>query len=163
MAGKTPDWDAIKNEYITTRISQRALAAKHGVSYNTMRKRAEPGRWKEEREKYYRKANAKALAKAESKAAEYKNRIYDLANKMAEQLEELIYSEGVGVGGLKPRDLTGALKDIADILDVKSEAAIREQEARIAKLEAEAKRTTDVDVGREIVVHIDGGSQEWSE
>lgn len=133
------DWDAIKTEYITTRISQRALATKYGVPYNTIADRSRKNDWVGQRERYKSKVNAKTLAKAENKASTYRSRIYDLADKMAGQLEALISAGNIVEMGLKPKDVTGAIKDIADILSVKSDKDMREQEARIAKLEAEAK------------------------
>lgn len=158
-----PDWDAIKNEYITTRIGQRALAKKYNVTLAQVSDRSKREGWVEARVRFRDKTLAKSLDRASDKAAQYKNRIFDLADKMARQLEEIIDRGNVAEMGLKPRDVTGAIKDIADILDVKSEAAIREQEARIRKLEAEAKRSVETDEGKEIVVRIDGGAPGWSE
>lgn len=40
--------------------------------------------------------------------------------------------------GVKPRDITGAIKDLEDALHIKSEADIREQAARIKKMEKDA-------------------------
>ena len=40
-----PDWDLIRGEYITGHIGMRTLAKKHGVSYYTMKDRAEREGW----------------------------------------------------------------------------------------------------------------------
>ncbi len=61
--------------------------------------------------------------------------------------------------GLKPRDITGAIKDIEDILHIKSEADMREQEARIKNLQ---KQVDEDSVDRKITVHIEGNANEYS-
>ena len=43
------DWDKIKNEYITTNISQRAISQKYGVSFNTLKERAAKEQWAQQR------------------------------------------------------------------------------------------------------------------
>ena len=48
----TPDWEAIKIEYVTENISYEKLANKHEVPYSTLIKRAYRERWTQEREKY---------------------------------------------------------------------------------------------------------------
>ena len=67
---KKPDWNAIRAEYIAGGISQRGLAEKYGISYPTIRKRAETGGWVKDREKAERKSVAKATQKTADAAAE---------------------------------------------------------------------------------------------
>lgn len=60
------DWVPIRTEYITTTISTRALAQKHGLSYCTLRDKCARDEWPKAREAY-----TKALiAETERKAAE---------------------------------------------------------------------------------------------
>lgn len=67
---KRPDWAKIRAEYIGGGISQRKLAKKHGVTYSSLRRRAEADGWAEERRDVERKASAKAAQKtAEEKAS----------------------------------------------------------------------------------------------
>ena len=61
-------------------------------------------------------------------------------------------------GGLK--QLTGVLKDIKDVLTLRPEADIREQEARIAKLRRELDREQDQ---QSIRVTLEGESLEYAE
>lgn len=42
-----PNWKKIRAEYVRGGISQEKLAAKHGVSYATLRRRAEREKWRE--------------------------------------------------------------------------------------------------------------------
>lgn len=46
----TPDWESIKNEYITSSVSQRELARKHGVSQSSMTRRCRAENWDSIRE-----------------------------------------------------------------------------------------------------------------
>jgi hypothetical protein len=62
-----PDWGAIETEYITSDISQRALAKKHSIPYATFRGHCKRD-WAKKREEYQRKTIAKTLQKtAEAK------------------------------------------------------------------------------------------------
>ena len=66
----------------------------------------------------------------------------------------------LAVMGIKPRDITGAIKDLEDALHVKSEADLREQEARIEKLRKEAQAEQD---SKDIKVIISADLDEYSE
>lgn len=57
------DWKAIKMEYVTSDISQRNLAEKHGVPYGTLKRKCADEKWVSERESYERKVVAKTLEK----------------------------------------------------------------------------------------------------
>ena len=62
--------------------------------------------------------------------------------------------------GVKPKDITGAIKELEDALHVKSAEDLREQEARIDKLRKEAEGTqTD----KEITVTIASDLEEYSQ
>ena len=54
--------------------------------------------------------------------------------------------------GIKPRDITGAIKDLEDALHVKSEFDLKEQEARIAKLRKEAETESKEDMTIQVVI-----------
>lgn len=156
------NWDAIKTEYLTTDTSYRKLAKKHGVSQQTLTHRAIKEKWVEQRQRYKSKVEAKTLAKAEQKASDYKSELYEIAFAMAAKLRETAENHTVDELlsiGLKPRDITGALKDIGDVLHVKSDADLREQEARIANLK---KQADTADANKEIKVTISGDIEEYA-
>ena len=140
------DWNKIKAEYVTTKISQQKLAAKYGVPYITIRRRAEKEKWIELRANSEQRVSEKAIAKAEKQKVDYKSVLYDLAYSMAQKLTDFstkyTLDEMVALG-IKPRDITGAIKDLEDSLHIKSEADLREQEARIDKLRREAEANND--------------------
>ena len=155
------DWKKVKTEYITTTISYRKLAEKHDIPFNTLQCRAKKEQWVELRQRHQDKIVAKSVEKAEENAIDYKSAIYDLAYKVAAQLNELTDSktilELVKIG-IKPRDITGAIKDLEDALHIKSMADMREQEARISNLQ---KQAVD-DAPKEVMVHIKGDASNYS-
>ena len=59
------DWLKIKTEYINTTISQRKLADKYGVSFNTLKDKANREKWAGQRTKSRNKITAKAQQKIE--------------------------------------------------------------------------------------------------
>ena len=61
-------------------------------------------------------------------------------------------------GGLK--QLTGVLKDIKDVLTLRSDADTREQEARIAKLQRDLDRETERAC---VTVQLEGDSESYAE
>ena len=70
------DWLAIRNEYINGNMGQRKLAEKYGISYNSLRARAEKEKWPELRKKQKRKISAKIAQKtAEAIARQEANRV----------------------------------------------------------------------------------------
>lgn len=152
------DWKAIKTEYITTDTSYRKLAKKHGVSFNTLQQRATKEEWVKLRCQTQDRVLSKSIAAFENKQAGRATKIIDMANKLLAKMNESIDS-------LDPTDrqgfrqLTAALKDIKDIQMVKSEADIREQEARIANLQKQA----EIDTGdTTVVVQLEGDIDKWS-
>lgn len=60
------DWNAIRAEYIGGGISQRKLAAKHGVSPDALMQKANREGWKKDRDK----AISRGIARSQQKAAE---------------------------------------------------------------------------------------------
>lgn len=59
---KKVNWNKVKTEYITTDISQRKLADKHGIPYPTLRKRCRTEAWYEQKKAYCSKVVTKAVA-----------------------------------------------------------------------------------------------------
>jgi hypothetical protein len=112
-----PNWNKIKNEYISSSISQRKLAEKYKVSYNTLKDRAKRENWTKSKDETHRKITSKTQQKtAEKISDEALDFTVDmiLINSIAAKrsIEMLNKSE------LKPSELkniTGALKDISEI------------------------------------------------
>ena len=157
------DWNAIKTEYITTNTSYRELCKKYGVSKTAICNQGKRGDWVQLREQHNANIVAKSAKEAEKKAVSYKSVLYELAYKMALQLKDMTEEnslQDLTAMGIKPRDITGAIKDLEDALHVKSEADLKEQEARIAKLRKDAEKEDTVN---EININIGGWNPQWQE
>lgn len=157
------DWNKIKTEYITTNTSYRELCKKYNIAPTTLYNQGKRGEWVKLREQHRSGIVAKAAKEAEKKAVNYKSVLYELAYKMALQLKDMAEEhtlQDLTMMGIKPRDITGAIKDLEDALHVKSEADLREQEARIAKLRKDAEAEDTVN---EININIGGWNPKWQE
>lgn len=148
------DWKKIKAEYVRGGTSYRKLAAKHGVSPSTLSKIATREKWAELRKQTGAKFDTKltdSVARQEAKRADGINRV---ADKLLRKIEDFI-DNGDADGLIVTRgfrDLTGALKDLKDVRGTKSQLEIREQLARITKLE---KDMQEADKENKVVVVFD--------
>ena len=133
------DWQAIKTEYITTDTSYRKLAQKYGLSYNAIGNRSRDEKWQELRDQHLTNTMTKTMNAVASQQASRAARLQTVADKLLTKVERLV-DEGEEL--LKDtstmRDIARVLKDIKDIQMIRSEADLREQEARIDKLRADA-------------------------
>lgn len=88
------DWLKIKNEYINGGGSYRKLAEKHGVSFDTLRRRAKRENWQDLREKQCHKIATKAAQKTAEKIAEKEaNRVAKLlsvSDQLVVRIEQAI-------------------------------------------------------------------------
>ena len=87
---KRIDWTKIRAEYIAGGISQRKLAEKYGITYNTLRRRAESGAWAEEREKQSRKSAAKAAQKTENEVVSNAVKLEQAKGLLIDKLKKAI-------------------------------------------------------------------------
>lgn len=69
MAQRRIDWDKIKTEYVTTDISQRALADKHKVNLRDLCEHSRKEGWVNQRKKYRAKVAEKTERKLANKEA----------------------------------------------------------------------------------------------
>ena len=135
-----PDWKKIKAEYIRGGVSYRELAQKYDVSPSTLMRKAAREKWADLRKKSYEKRDAKIAESIGEKAAKGADKIQSVADLLIEKIVQ-----GVNEGTLIKvpndiRQLTLSMKDLMEIKGYKHEADLREQLARIAKLEKEAKQ-----------------------
>lgn len=149
------EWQKIKAEYIAGGISLRSLAEKHGVSFSTIQKKSMEEKWGDLRKKSRRKAEEKIVDSVSSKTAKRAITIINVADKLLEKALELAEMGVTDTQGLK--HLTSALKDLKEIKGFKSELDLKEQEARIAKLQKEVQES-EHDTSKEIVVRVEGGA-----
>ena len=127
------DWRKIKKEYIAGGISYRKLAEKHGVSFNTLEKVARREGWCELR----RQADERAATKA-VEAISTRNAKLDKAVDLALEAACKYLSAPGQLRAVDLKDVTTALKNLRDLKGIKSEADMKEQQARIEALRARA-------------------------
>ena len=84
------DWNEVKVEYVTGKISLKSLAEKHGISENTLENRSRKEKWSEERRKYRGKVTAKAVARAGARETRRLRSLQSSASKMCRQIEKLM-------------------------------------------------------------------------
>ena len=157
------DWKKIKAEYIAGGTSYRKLAEKYGVSFNTLKTRAVEEQWYELRQQKDHKTTTKIVESLSDKDAEKAVDIIDVADKLLNKISE--YVEAIPLDLMSStqamKHLTSALKDIKEIKGIKSDADMREQEARIEKLRKEAEREDDS--VQEIEIVNSAGPEAWNE
>lgn len=146
------DWKKIKAEYIAGGTSYRKLAQKHGVSFNTLKTRARDEEWYNLRQQKDNRTTTKIVESLSDKDAEKAVNIIDVADKLLTKISELMDDLIIDTQSMK--HLTSALKDLKEIKGFKSDADMREQNARIKNLERQAEADSADD--REITVVIEG-------
>ena len=146
------DWKQIKAEYIAGGTSYRKLAQKHGVSFNTLKTRARDEEWYNLRQQKDNRTTTKIVESLSDKDAEKAVNIIDVADKLLTKISELMDDLIIDTQSMK--HLTSALKDLKEIKGFKSDADMREQNARIRNLERQAESDSADD--REITVVIEG-------
>lgn len=153
------DWKAIKAEYIRGGTSYRKLCAKYGVSFSSLRGIAGKEKWTELREQTQHKSDIKLVEKVSNESSDKGTKIIDVANKLLDRISQTIDTMVV-IDTQSLKHITSALKDLKDIKGYKSAIDLKEQEARIAKLEKEALAESNQD--NEIKVTIECGLDEYS-
>ena len=151
------DWKRIKAEYIAGGTSYRKLAEKYGVSFNTLKTRAKEEQWYNLRQQKEHKTTTKIVESLSDKDAEKAVDIIDVADKLLGKISELM--DAIPLDTQSMKHLTSALKDLKEIKGFKSDADMREQEARIRNLEKQAESG---DVSKDIEVTIGSDAEEYS-
>lgn len=151
------DWKRIKAEYIAGGTSYRKLAEKYGVPFGTLRRVAEREKWTQKRTQVAQKVDTKIMEAVSDDEAEKAVGIIDVADKLLTKISELM--DAIPLDTQSMKHLTSALKDLKDIKGFKTDADMREQEARIRHLERQAEaESTD----NEIKVVIEGNLDKYS-
>jgi hypothetical protein len=132
------EWNKVKTEYIAGGTSYRKLAAKYGVSRSKLQAKATKEKWAELKSQAKAKTESKIVESVSDRAADQAVSIIDVADKLLSKICELLDADVYNTQNIK--NLTSALKDLKEIKGFKSEADMREQEARIAKLQREAEK-----------------------
>lgn len=155
------DWKKLKAEYIAGGISYRKLAEKHKVPFHTLRKQAAKEHWRELRDEAAAKAATKIVELEANKQVERYKRLLRVSDDLLGVVEEAVRSFKVGdllLDRTALKSLSGTIKDIKDIQNIKTELDIEEQKARIANLKKQAERDED---SRDVSVEISEEAVEY--
>ena len=143
------DWSKLKAEYIAGGTSYRKLAEKYGVPFSNLKNVAIKEKWADLREQAKNVTETKLVEQIGKKNARIDDKFFNLVDKLLDKAESVIDDMPEwSVYDLK--EMAVALKYIKDCRGVKSDADIREQEARIEKLRKEA--SSDDGGDNEIVI-----------
>lgn len=152
------DWKRIKAEYIAGGTSYRKLAEKYGVSFNTLKTRAREEQWYELRQQKDHKTTTKVIENLSDKESKIDDTYFRCVDKLMRKAEELIETTPIWQPQML-KDMATTMKYLKECKGVKSEADIREQEARIAKLQKEAMEEAK---DNEIQIIIGAEAEEYS-
>ena len=133
------DWKTIETEYVTSDISHRQLAEKYGICRSTICKKAADDKWSEKRKKHRDKTVSKAVNAVGVKQAEQTAKLFGVSGLLLDKVKLLLEENPELLADTSAmKDVSVVLKNLKDLLMIKSEADLREQEARIEKLRKEA-------------------------
>ena len=154
------NWGKIKRDYIAGKGSYRELAVKYGVPFRTLADRAGAEQWVSLREQARNKSVTKTIDKIATANGVADTRLQDAAVELIGKVTDGIKS----TDPMNARELkaySGVLRDLKEVLDLRTPLDIQEQEARIEKLRRESEKDRE-ERNREVVVTF-GGAGGWAE
>lgn len=176
-----PDWEGIREDYARGETFT-ALERKYAVARSTLRGRARREGW-QRRNEQEKKVQCNELSQARmDRVAALADALLGCLERAVEELDTVTESvrekakkedggevttdfqrllpQEKGIidrGGLK--QLTGVLKDLKEVLVLRSEGDTREQEARIAKLQRDLSPETE----KSFTVLLEGACQDYAQ
>ena len=154
------DWKKLKAEYIAGGTSYRKLVQKYGVSLTTLQRVAKKENWIGLRGQAEAKTDTKIVESVSNMNAKIDDKYFNLVDKLLSKAEEVIEKTPVWQA-TSLKEMATALKYLKECKGVKSEIDLREQEARIAKLQKEAE--AEEKESNEIKVVIESSLEKYSE
>ena len=155
------DWQKIKTEYITTDTSYRKLAKKHGVSHVQIGNVGKQENWVELRRQHLDKTLTKTVDTISNMQVDRATKLISVADLLLDRVKSLVEDNPeLLVSTQSIKNLSGVLKDIKEVQMIRSDADLREQEARIAKLRKEAEAEEKKD--STIVIQFEAGAEEYA-
>jgi hypothetical protein len=111
------------------------LCKKYDVSLSKLKRIAGNEDWVGLKEQCQTEADTLLVETIAIQNSKHNVDIYDVTDKLLEKIESMIEAEGLTTQNLK--HLTSAIKDIKDIKGIKTNLDLKEQQARIDKLQKE--------------------------
>ena len=154
------DWKKIKTEYITTDTSYRKLAQKYGVHYNAIANRAKQEEWISQRNQYCDKTMTNTLEAISDKQVDRAANLISVSDLLLNKVKSLLEMDAEVLSDTQSmKHISGVLKDIKEIQMIRSDADMREQEARIRNLQKQAEKEDTQ--SRDVTITIEGGDPKW--
>ena len=156
------DWNKLKREYIAGGTSYRKLAAKYDANLSVLKRIAHDENWVGLREQCKAKSATKIVEIESDKNAERMRRLLNVSDELLDIVEDAIRSHKAGeieLDRTSYRVLSGTIKDIKDIQNIKTSLDIEEQKARIANLKRQAEADT---IDTTVTVVFDDEMSKWS-
>ena len=153
------DWQKIKTEYISTKTSYRKLAEKYGVHYKKIADMGKKENWEKLRSQVAHKVPTKTVSRVSTAQADSASKLMSAANELLGKTEAMLRSinpDDMDTTSLK--DISVVLKNAKEILMIKSQKDLEEQDARIAKLRKDAEREEQ---NHDVTITIEGGDASW--
>lgn len=144
------DWEKMKTEYVTERVSYRSLAEKYGVSIRNVERKGKNEGWVA-----LRKAWEVTLDRTEPDRA---RRLQSVTDKLLDKVEQALDDPEQKASG-ELRNLSGTLKTIKEIQMIRSSLDEKEQRIKIAAMEKQMEKSTE-DNG--VVVELEGPLRDWA-
>jgi len=161
------DWKKAKADYVTNPdATYRSIGEKYGVAQTAVASRSKAEGWRAQREQHLQETYKKSLGKIAADQVAKAARVRDVATLLLDKLEEAaraVSADTILTDVRLMKGLTGALKDIKDVLDLRSDMDMAEQEARIDKLRKDAEAAEKANEGSEIVVRVEDGGAGYAE
>lgn len=169
---KKVDWPKLKSEYVTTAISTRALAKKHGLAYSTVARRAANEAWSEARREfestYVSEVEQKVVKATSDKATDLLSRELRIAEKLSEIIEKKILTEGEDISTYAIKNYANTIKILEQVkrsitgqnTDAQERTLkIAEQRLQMDKTKSEREDSTDTEIR---IVFENGMDEEWA-
>lgn len=155
------DWQKIKTEYITTDTSYRELSQKYGVHYTNIAKKAKKEDWQQLRQQQANTTQTRMIQAVEQGKVDRAKKLLDVSDLLLQKVRQRIEAlDALEMGSQEFRHLSATIKDLKEIQMIRSDADMREQEARIANLRKQAEAEDKKD--NTIVIQFAEGSEEYA-
>ena len=154
------DWQKIKTEYITTDTSYRKLAEKYGVHYNAIANRSKQEGWISQRNQHCDRTMTKTLDAISNQQVDRATNLISVSELLLAKVKSLLETDAEVLADTQSmKHISGVLKDIKEIQMIRSDADMREQEARIKNLQKQAEK--EENQSRDVTITIEGGDPSW--
>ncbi len=157
------DWKKLKAEYIAGGTSYRKLADKYDVSFHTLRKQAAKENWKALRDETTAKTVTKIIEIESDRQANRMKRLLSVSDTLLDVVEDAVnkfQAEQLLLDRTALKSLSGIIKDIKDIQNLKTALDIEEQKARIAILKKQAEAGNEMN---DVVVRFESDVEVYGE